>query len=295
MGTRRGHGEGEHLPAEERRPLRGGRRLRLRERQRASARSISGTTRKEAAEKLKAQLRDQQQGLPPVRDGRSVGNQRLATVSPTVVRPKTTRIYEHYLVDLKPALGRHQLSKLTKPMVQVMVNDLAGLRPHTVRLARYLEERARPGRRLGSGASQRGDAGHLATALRRGQRASTAEQARALLAAVRGDRLEALYTVAVAMGLRQREALGLRWQDIDLTNRRLQVEVALQRVDGTLTLVEVEDGDEPADVRLPQVVIRALQEHRDRQACERLVAGERWEETDLVFTTRTAGRWRRGT
>ena len=32
----------------------------------------------------------------------------------------------------------------------------------------------------------------------------------------RDDRLRALYPVALAMGLRQGEALGLRWQDIDL-------------------------------------------------------------------------------
>ena len=40
------------------------------------------------------------------------------------------------------------------------------------------------------------------------------------------------------MGLRQGEALGLRWQDVDLVIGRLRVEVAPQPVDGTLTLVE---------------------------------------------------------
>lgn len=42
------------------------------------------------------------------------------------------------------------------------------------------------------------------------------EQAWLLLEAFRGDRLEALYSVALALGLRQGEALGLRWQDVDL-------------------------------------------------------------------------------
>ena len=42
------------------------------------------------------------------------------------------------------------------------------------------------------------------------------EQARAFLDAVRGDRLEALYSVALAIGLRRGEALGLRWDDVDL-------------------------------------------------------------------------------
>jgi len=35
-------------------------------------------------------------------------------------------------------------------------------------------------------------------------------EAKKLLAAIRGDRLEALYTVALAVGLRQGEALGPR-------------------------------------------------------------------------------------
>jgi integrase len=44
----------------------------------------------------------------------------------------------------------------------------------------------------------------------------TPDEARTFLQAVRGDRLEALYAVALAVGLRQGEALGLRWQDVDL-------------------------------------------------------------------------------
>jgi integrase len=62
----------------------------------------------------------------------------------------------------------------------------------------------------------------------------TSEQARAILAAVCGDRLESLYTVALALGLRQEEALGLHWEDIDLEVVTLTVTGALQRVKGTL-------------------------------------------------------------
>jgi integrase len=40
--------------------------------------------------------------------------------------------------------------------------------------------------------------------------------ARSLPAAVAGDRLEALFTVALATGLRQSEAPGLQWEDVYL-------------------------------------------------------------------------------
>src|SRR5438045_4615514 len=39
----------------------------------------------------------------------------------------------------------------------------------------------------------------------------TPDEARALLAAVKGHRLEALFTVAVALGLRKGEVLALKW------------------------------------------------------------------------------------
>ena len=54
------------------------------------------------------------------------------------------------------------------------------------------------------------------------------EQAAVFLKAAEGDRLEALYSVALAVGLRQGEALGLRWQDVDLEKGELRVRVALQ-------------------------------------------------------------------
>jgi integrase len=39
------------------------------------------------------------------------------------------------------------------------------------------------------------------------------QQARTFLEAINGNRLETLFTVALSLGLRRGEALGLRWQD----------------------------------------------------------------------------------
>jgi len=44
----------------------------------------------------------------------------------------------------------------------------------------------------------------------------TPEQANAFLDAARGDRLYALFVVALATGMRMGEMLGLRWRDVDL-------------------------------------------------------------------------------
>jgi integrase len=51
----------------------------------------------------------------------------------------------------------------------------------------------------------------------------TPEQARTFLKAVEGDRLEALYRVGLALGLRLGEALGLRWEDVDLDTGTLRI------------------------------------------------------------------------
>src|SRR5436190_764834 len=49
------------------------------------------------------------------------------------------------------------------------------------------------------------------------------DDARKFLKAIEGDRLEALFSTALAMGLRQGEALGLRWEDVDFNARVLRV------------------------------------------------------------------------
>jgi integrase len=113
----------------------------------------------------------------------------------------------------------------------------------------------------------------------------TPDQARLFLASVRGDRVEALYSVALALGLRQGEALGLLWEDVDLEAGTLAVRHALQRVDGRLQLVEPKTFRSRRNLFMPRVVVEALNAHRKRQLLDRLVAGSRWTEAGLVFTS----------
>jgi integrase len=62
--------------------------------------------------------------------------------------------------------------------------------------------------------------------------ALTLEEATAVLHEARGLRDEARWTVALALGLRQSEALALQWKDIDLLNGTLAVRRTLHRVKG---------------------------------------------------------------
>jgi integrase len=55
----------------------------------------------------------------------------------------------------------------------------------------------------------------------------TRDQARRLLEAVRGTRLDAIVAMALATGMRQGEILGLHWRDVELDERRLHVRGSL--------------------------------------------------------------------
>lgn len=111
----------------------------------------------------------------------------------------------------------------------------------------------------------------------------TPEQARQFLGAAKGDRLEALYSVAVSLGLRRGEALALTWADIDLDRRTLTVRRSLQRVGKKVVFTEPKTERSRRTIGWPAVAISTLREHRVRQLEERLVVGARWQDHDLVF------------
>jgi integrase len=58
------------------------------------------------------------------------------------------------------------------------------------------------------------------------------DEARRLLAVTDTDRLAALYRLALTLGMRQAEILGLRWADVDLDAGTLRVRQTLQRIGG---------------------------------------------------------------
>lgn len=112
----------------------------------------------------------------------------------------------------------------------------------------------------------------------------TAAEARLLLDAARHVRNGARWSVALALGLRQGEALGLRWSDVDLDAGTLTVRRALQGQTGR-GLVYVEPKSQAARrcILLPAALQEALRAHRAAQLEERLAAGPLWHDADLVF------------
>jgi integrase len=254
--------------------------------------SIYGKTRREVADQLNAAQNAKRQGLPVAVERQTLG-QFLATwladsVRPTV-RPKTYESYAQLVrLYIEPELGRVQLGKLSPQDIQHLLNKLLkrDLAPRTVRYCHAILKmalgRAYKWSLVPRNVAQLVDSPRSS---RYEMRSLSPEEARTFLDTVRGDRLEALYSVAIALGLRQGEALGLRWEDVDMDKCTLRVRYALQRIDGKPQLVEPKTHKSRRTIFMPQVTVNALRAHRIRQLEERLAAGERWKESGLVFTS----------
>lgn len=111
------------------------------------------------------------------------------------------------------------------------------------------------------------------------------DETRKLLAAAKGHRLEPLWLLAATLGVRRGELLGLAWSAIDLDVGQLHVRQQLQRVRRKTAIGAPKTSSAIRTLRLTPLLMTALQEHRRRQAAERLRAGPLWQDKDgLVFT-----------
>jgi integrase len=252
-----------------------------------------GKTRKDASEKLTEALGKRQQGL-------SLNSERLTVaqfldswledeVRPTR-EPKTYESYESTIrLHISPDLGRHQLAKLTPQHVQALLRrkEDAGLSARSVQYMRTVLRtalaRAEKWELVSRNVAALVDSPkveHIEI------RPWTQEEAEAFLNKAKPDRLGPLFSVALALGLRKAEALGLQWADVDLDDRRLYVRHQLQRIKGRgLVLKTPKTAKSRRVLPLPDPTVVALRAHKVKQLEERLLAGPRWKETDFVFTT----------
>ncbi|MEK2492400.1 site-specific integrase [Kitasatospora purpeofusca] len=114
----------------------------------------------------------------------------------------------------------------------------------------------------------------------------TLDQTVSFLEAARPDPLYTAFVLAVTLGLRRGEVLGLRWTDIDLGRRTLTVRNQLQRVQKELYADSTKNRRTRA-IPLPAMCIAPLRWRRIQQAEQRTAAGADWQESGYVFTTRT--------
>ena len=117
----------------------------------------------------------------------------------------------------------------------------------------------------------------------------TPEETRLLLEAASGDRLEALYVLAIATGLRQGELLALKWDDVDLERGMLRVRRTLTRTGGKVSLGEPKTKKSRRSVNLTAAAMEALQSHLSRQLEEMERMGLLYQFGGLVFANEVGG------
>ncbi|MDN5920474.1 MAG: site-specific integrase [Pseudonocardia sp.] len=234
----------------------------------------------------------------------------VETIAAASVKENTLAGYRVALrTHLTPGVGAHRLDRLQPEHLERLYAAMLanGSSPGTVHQAHRTIRTA-----LGE-AERRGRISRNPAALAKAPRPSEAEiepysveEVQRLLTVAAEGRNHARWAIALALGLRQGEVLGLRWSDVDLDTGTLLVRRARLRpryvhgCGGTcgrkagfcpsrvLDRPETDDTKSRAGRRamgLPDELVSLLKKHRDEQDRERETAAQLWRDTAYVFAT----------
>ncbi|HET9060692.1 MAG TPA: tyrosine-type recombinase/integrase [Acidimicrobiales bacterium] len=260
-------------------------------------RKASGKTEAEVWRKLRAIRREIDSGKRALGGPMTVGQALDRWLEVRVVRKgrseNTVSSYRGVIESqLKPGLGHIQAAQLTAAQVEDFLHARASaglsrsyvgrMRRLLVNALRYAESHGTVPRNV-AGLVDMPDCKDTM-----GRRSFTHSEAKALIEAAKGHRLEALILTGISLGLRPGELTGLRWPDLALEAETptLAVKQSLKRMpDGDLVLGPVKRSRAgQRTIALPAYLATALRAHRARQGAERLALGVIWDdEYDLVF------------
>ncbi|MFB8771924.1 tyrosine-type recombinase/integrase [Streptomyces broussonetiae] len=212
---------------------------------------------------------------------------------------------------LIPGLGAHRLDRLKPEHIETFYAKMQanGSRPATAHQAH------RTFRTALNEAVRRGHLAQNPVLLAKAPRVNdeeiepyTVEEVQRLLRAADGRRNSARWAVALALGLRQGEALGLKWSDVDLDRGVLMVRRSRRRPryahgcgetcgrkagycpQRQRTNPETADTKSRAGRRavgLPSQLVDLLRTHQAKQQAERAAAGADWTDEGWLFATPT--------
>ena len=220
------------------------------------------------------------------------------------LRPSSFRSYvQHVECHVCPHIGSVQLQKLSGSQINALYAKLAlsgkqdgktGLSPLSIRhvhavLHRALKDAVR-WERLTRSPIEAADPPSIRGDGTRELTTWSAEQLRAFLEATKAERLSPLWHLLAMTGLRRGEALGLRWEDVDLEAARISVRRALIPNGATVVVSEPKTAKGRRSVALDPETVAVLK----RQAAQQLedqTRAKHWSETGLVFTKEDGAAW----
>jgi integrase len=255
-------------------------------------RYVSGKSREEVRQKLTDAMANRDKGVVYDDKKLTVGEYLDRWLSDAVrgtVR-ESTYSRDKYLVTnhVKPSIGQVKLKNLNALHLQGLYRERlgAGLSSSTVqKIHHVLHKGLTQAVRWSLIPRNPADSVKAPTPTPKEMHPLSAQEARKLLEAAQGDKLEALYVLAVHTGMRRGELLGLKWPDIDLDNATVRIRRTLTRPDNgrRLALGEPKTKKSRRTVRLTQRAVEALRSHRKRQAEEKLRVGSLYQDQGLVF------------
>src|SRR5215208_132404 len=205
---------------------------------------------------------------------------------------ESTYSRDKYLLanHVKPALGRVKLRNLSAMHLQRLYRDKldAGLSPATIQKMHHVIHKAlSQAVRWDLIARNPADAVKAPSPATEEMRPLSADEARRLLDAAKGDRLEALYVLAVHTGMRRGELLGLKWSDVDLEGGIVSVRRTLTRTDNgkRVALGDPKTKRSHRTIRITPQAVEALRRHLTNQMEEMERLGDIYIDQGLVFTT----------
>ena len=238
-------------------------------------RYVSGKTKEDARNKKRQAMTDADRGLlfeAGILTVEEYLNRWLTDSVRGTVRSTTFERYEQITRrHIVPEIGRVKLKVLTPAHVRGLYRKKleGGLSARTVQYIHVtLHKALKQAVRDGLVPRNSTEAVKPPQIRREEMRPLTAVQVRVLFDAAGGDRLEALYILAVTTGLRQGELLGLKWDDVDLDSGTLQVRRTLTTAKGGPVLSAPKTKGSRRSVKLSQTALEALRSHLERQLGE---------------------------
>jgi integrase len=257
-------------------------------------RQVYGATRTEVSKQLAELKAKTDRGIPASISTWTVESYSahwLANTAHGSLKPATVANYSWMMrKHIVPALGRVRLDSLTPAHVRELHTKVgaAGVSSRTVQLAHAVLRTM-----LSEAMREQVVARNVASLVRtpRVERADvtpwTPDEAAAFLDANRGDQYVHLYSTALALGMRKGELLALRWADVDLGARELRVRQTVQRLGAGQGMVigTPKTARSRRTIPLPQLAIDSIMARRRAQLVDQQLAGDRWTDNGLVFTT----------